>query len=135
MLSGYVRYSGGRANLDFADKRDLLRLLETGASPYFVLCGQNGSQLRSTEFNGFYAVEYAYVRERLLEDYRYVAEALQACGGQPIVSHARLADNVFETVYANGVHILVNYNRSDITLADGRTIPAKDYLMERSDAS
>lgn len=135
VLSGYVRYSGGRANLDFADKRDLLRLLETGASPYFVLCGQNGSRLRSTEFNGFYAVEYAYVRERLLEDYRYVAEALQACGGQPIVSHARLADNVFETVYANGIHILVNYNRSDVTLADGRTIPAKDYLMERSDAS
>ena len=135
VLSGYVRYTGGSSNLDFSDQSDRLRLLETGAAPACTLCAENGDQLRSSDFTEFYAIEYAYVGERIKEDYRYVAEAVGDCWGQPILGHTRLADNVYETVYANGVHILVNYNTYDVTLSDGRSVGACDYLREGGDAA
>ena len=44
--------------------------------------------------------------------------------GQIIVGHNELAADVFETVYENGVRIIVNYNDTEVTAA-GQQIPAQ----------
>ena len=132
VLSGYVRYTGGRINLDFADRNDYLRLLENGAAPYYLLCAENAEELRNTDFSDFYAIQYRYLEQKIADDYAWLSEALDGCWGQPITGHERLAEGVVRTTYAGGTRILINYNRFDVTLADGRTIPAQQYISERS---
>ncbi len=43
-----------------------------------------------------------------------------------MVSHARLTDGVFVSVYANGAKIYVNYNGFEY-VKDGITIPAEGF--------
>lgn len=132
VLSGYVRYTGGRINLDFSDRNDYLRLLESGAAPYYLLCAENAEELRNTDFSDFYAIQYNYLEQTITDDYAWLSEALDGCWGQPITGHERLAEGVVQTTYAGGTRILINYNRFDVTLEDGRTIPAQQYIRERS---
>ena len=70
--------------------------------------------------------------QKIADDYAWLSEALDGCWGQPITGHERLAEGVVRTTYAGGTRILINYNRFDVTLADGRTIPAQQYISERS---
>lgn len=45
--------------------------------------------------------------------------------------HRMLAEGVFETVYSDGHHTIVNYTDTDFSL-DGRTVSAQDVLLFRS---
>lgn len=43
--------------------------------------------------------------------------------------HRALADKVFETRYANGQRVVVNYTQQSYTLATGQIVPARGYLL------
>lgn len=58
------------------------------------------------------------LKETVLEQYRYVQEALEAVEGQVMTDHAVLAPDVSRTVYSGGTKIYVNYNQAAYT-ADG----------------
>ena len=45
-----------------------------------------------------------------------------------MISHEKLSEGVFKTVYENGIYVIVNYNRSMVQ-ADGINVEAGGYVM------
>ena len=43
-----------------------------------------------------------------------------------IISHEKLGEGVYQTVFENGVYVIVNYNRFAVQ-ADGKRIEAESY--------
>lgn len=75
-----------------------------------MLAADHVQRLKTTEHTAYYAVSYPVLKETVLEQYRYVQEALEAVEGQVMTDHAVLAPGVSRTVYSGGTKIYVNYN-------------------------
>ena len=54
----------------------------------------------------------------------------EAVGGREIVNHRMLAPQVFETTYAGGVKVTVNYSAEDFDAPSG-PVPAHDYIIDK----
>ena len=130
VYSGYVQYTGGRINLDFAEDNDWLRLLESGAAPYYLLCASGAEELHGSDLSEWYAVDYGLLREEMAERYAWLSRALDGCYGRTITAHERLASGVTRTTYESGVRLTLNFNDYAVTLPDGQTLAAGQYLRE-----
>ena len=61
---------------------------------------------------------------KALDEYRPFAQRRTAF----MDAHRKLADGVYETVYSDGWHTVVNYTEADFRF-DDRIVPAKDLLQ------
>ena len=57
-----------------------------------------------------------------------LAEVLTQVAGEKITDHRRLAPDVYETTYGNGIKVIVNYGFSDRVL-EGNRIPQRGFIM------
>ena len=64
------------------------------------------------------------------EVYEECASVREKIGTDEISGHRIIAENVFETTYANGTQVLVNYNLYDVELPDGSVLEAESYLLK-----
>lgn len=71
--------------------------------------------------------ESARIIKAMLDDYRGFSQRRLAF----MEEHKKLAPGVFETVYSDGWHTVVNYTDTDYCF-DGHTVPAKDLLQFRA---
>jgi hypothetical protein len=129
-VAGAMTCQSASLNLDEDIQTALLGCIESRTSPSFVLAADHVQRLKTTEHTAYYAVSYPVLKETVLEQYRYVQEALEAVEGQVMTDHAVLAPDVSRTVYSGGTKIYVNYNQAAYT-ADGLTVPAGGYAVQR----
>lgn len=128
-VSGHVVRAGTPANLsDIQGKPYLLRMLETGCVPYFVVTHSPSSDMKNTSSDRFYATTYSSIRNDILDLYDEVAQISGDLWSQRIVDHEVLMPEVFGTTYENGTTIIVNYRVTPVEV-DGVSIPAEDYLV------
>ena len=112
VLSGSVAYSSAPINLKADKQTELLRCIASGTSPTYLLAYKNVDRLKQSAYSYYYAVDFEYLRERALEGYTYVADALAAAEGSRLVAHEVLADGVTVSTFENGAEIAVNCNRT-----------------------
>ena len=85
-----------------------------------------------------YSVNYNYTFDRAVEIYNELNEVMADVVNLPITNHEEVsatysdsgaaADNVYSTTYGDDYKTFyVNYNKYDVTLSDGTTVPAKGY--------
>lgn len=126
VLMNNVAYSAPSINT-VADRQDyLLRCIESQSSPSFTLIYQNADVLKSTDYSGYYNVDFNINKEDFVSYYNYVKTALDGVVGVPIAEHDRLSTNVVRIRYENGVQLYINYGESEVTV-DGHTIEAQSY--------
>lgn len=82
--------------------------------------------MKDTEFDYLYSVNYEEWFGLAAEMYETVNGVLKHVSGQPITGHERLAEGVYRTVYGNGYEVIVNYNRTPVTV-NGVTIEAESF--------
>ena len=116
--------------VDAADDgtRMLLKALETNSRLYFrFICGDPEDLTYTDRDDLYYAVFSARLEEtRAL--YAAYAAAAEPLRGATVAEHRRVTDTVFETVYTNGAHVLVNYG-TQAFIADGHTAEAGGYAV------
>lgn len=129
VLRGYVDYATAPFNLStyLNDQDYILKVLEYGSHINFQWIYQSNDELKNTSFDHLYAVNYERWLDRAVEIYHEVNEVLKQVEGETIRSHERLADQVYRTMYDNGVYVIVNYGLEPITI-DGQTIEPQGYL-------
>lgn len=122
VVHGRISYSSGAYNLAQDPQTALLRMVEYGASPQFMLMSKGNEALRDTEYQ---ATLYSLCDEDWLDVIVEQASALQdyrtAVAGAAITAHDRAADGVYVTTYENGVRAAVNYTSQAVTV-DGVSI-------------
>jgi len=103
--------------------------LELGSIPKFTLTAENVDVLKYSEYREYFATEYAVVENRLKELYEEYSAGLEQIGSQEIINHVMLDENVFETSYASGAKVIVNYNKYPVNVA-GKQLDALGYLIQ-----
>ena len=132
VLHGYVEYAGTAINLDGDFEYSVLKAIESGASPYFILSyrHENTSELKSfTDFSKYYSIRYNIWKDDLFGTYKKLNDALKTVKYDTITEHEILDTRVVKVTYSGGTSFILNYNTKPVTV-DGETIPAMDFLKK-----
>jgi hypothetical protein len=133
-LHGLIPYYAEDSNNYEGDQRvHLLRMLEYGALPSYTMTYQPPSDLKRTTYDELLRGEYTVTEKPDAEEYAKVAEVLAPLAGATIEGHQSLMPKVYQTSYSDGTRIVVNYNRSSVTV-DGMTIDAFGFGIRKGAA-
>jgi hypothetical protein len=129
VIRGSIDYAGSPYNLSSSTnpRRYILQCLEYGASISFEWIYEPNEKMKDTDYSQLYAVYYGQWIDQAATMYQEVNQVLKKVLGQPIISHTRLAEGVYKTVYRNNIDVIVNYNSSPVTV-DGKTVGAESYI-------
>lgn len=130
VFHGYVAYSGSPLNLSYDFETDLLRVIEYGGAPYFQLMAADGSAIKNTEYSYLCSNNYDIWKDRLIQAYEKVNDALAPVQSLQMTGHQKLAEDLYRTDYENGWSVYVNYSDA-VQQADGTSIPAKGYALRQ----
>ncbi|MEJ6949730.1 DUF5696 domain-containing protein [Natronospora cellulosivora (SeqCode)] len=127
VLNGYIDFAGDPLNMS-QNHFSLLKSIEVGAIPYYRGSYEDSFAIKGTDFDHDYALNYRQWFEEAVEFYHLVDELLRDTYSERIVDHQRLEENVFKTVYSNGVAVIVNYNNYTVNI-DGLEVKGENFRV------
>ena len=126
---GSVEYASAAVNAQGDMTNALLKCVEFGAAPYFVVAYDNLLHLRTNSAGQVYChVDYTALKQEITDGYHFVAKALEQVRGSRMISYQAVSDTVVAVGYANGVTIVVNYGAQPATY-ESTSIAAKSYQV------
>ncbi len=128
---GYIDMFGPAMNFTDNMNQSVLRSIEYGVGLYYQLIYQESSFLKNTEYDLLYRSNYKDLMPEITANYQKVNEALQKVVTAEITDHRKLDENLFVTVYSNGVSIYVNYG-TEAAVADGVTVESQSFTVKES---
>jgi hypothetical protein len=123
VLSGYADLYSPYMNFSSNDTDSMLRLIEFGIYPSFVLTGESTYDLKQTASNDVYTSEYKYLKDRIDFYYSNINQTLSEVLGSEMVDHRIIEPGLVRVEYSNGKKILINYNNTDRTYEDVKIKP------------
>lgn len=88
ILHGYVQYAGSALNYSGSANYEVLRSIESGASPYYVLCYDNAAFMKDDEkLNKYYGVDYRTWYDDILVTYTELNAQLSDLQNYEIIDH------------------------------------------------
>ena len=131
VFSGKVNYSVESVNLSVSTRESFLKALETGSGLCYAFTAQNFAKTENTYLAHLYNSNYKDWLDIAARQYAELNEVYKKTEGGKIVAHNRIANDVTETTFENGLKIRFNYTTEDYTDANG-TISAMNYqIIER----
>lgn len=127
VLHGSVEYFAPFANYTANQREYMLRMVEYGAYPSYLLTFEPSWKLRNTLSDWLYASYFPDWKDEVAVVYRRVNEALGRVRGASVARRRVIDWGLVETVYDNGVHIAVNYRADEASVGPHR-IPPRDFL-------
>lgn len=128
VLAGYMPYYGEALNFSPNLQDDLLRHVDFGIYPSYLLTAEPTTNMLNTRSTWIYTSSYEQWGEQIRQSYAWMNALLSPVRGQPIIARQKLAQGVYATTYANGKTILVNYTTSPFS-SDKVTIAAKNAMI------
>jgi len=127
-LSGLVSCSVPAINLSSAPQRLILKAIETGSAPYYILADHDGKLLEDDYYQQYYSIDCDDWLDIAAAQYTEINRVLTAAGDRVIASHEKLAEDVYKTTFANGASVIVNYG-GEAYESGGGTVGPMDYLL------
>ncbi len=88
VLHGSVQFAGSPLNMEGNMEYAMLKAIENGASPYFILSYRNTQNLKENEyFSKYYSVRYDIWKEDIVETYNKLNDALYDVQDKFIIGH------------------------------------------------
>lgn len=128
-VRGLVPYTANPINLRNDAQNELLRMVEYGALPSLELTYEPTTKLQRTLEDRLWSSEYRTWIDDTVSQYNELESIYKAIANQTIADHEKLSNNVYQTTYANGTKVIVNYGSAS-AMVDGLSIPAAGYLMQ-----
>ena len=132
-IHGMKNYTGEAVNLAGDYQNVFLECAEYGAGLNFTFMKKDTDVLLDSAYSCYTGAAYDRWKEDLVPlILRYQTE-MAGLNSQRMTGHTELTRDLHRTEYEDGTRVYVNYGHSDAE-AEGLTIPARDYLVERGDA-
>lgn len=130
-LSGFVNYTSEPINLEHSPDTALIKALQNGAYPHYVL-GKSPSKelLQDTEYQSFVGIEAASVISLIKEQTQAFQEAVKQLGDYVIADYQILPNGVTKTIYQNGAAVLVNLTEKAVVV-NGEEIKPNSFRIEK----
>ncbi len=89
VLHGYVQYAGTPTNMASDSGYELLKIIENGANPYYMLSYQNLTKLKeaNSAYSKYYSVSFQIWLEDLIENYNKINDELGSLQTETIERH------------------------------------------------
>lgn len=118
VLHGYKEFSGTAINLAGDYRYELLKTIENGAYPYFILALENSSELIESGYTEYYSVRASIWLETIIDTYKELNAATNDVMYAKMVNHEFLdkESRVVRVTYDNGISFVINYTLNDYTL-------------------
>lgn len=100
--TGAVKYSGSPLNLSGDMKTAALKAIENGEVLSFTLAEKNTEYLSLSDYSDYCNVNYAALKETVIQYYNLYSETLARVSDEIITDHMLLSDKVTATVYESG---------------------------------
>ena len=140
VLHGYKQYAGTALNLAGDYTYQILKSIESGASPYFVVAKSNTAKLKDysgySDISQYYSVRYSIWTSDIINSYRTMNEALADVQSSEIRKHDILSSdgNIVYVEYANGISFCFNYGRTGYEFG-GETVPSNGFVKFDKDGN
>lgn len=131
VLHGYVNYTTCPVVQSVDRDITFLKSIETGADLLYTCTADDAFALRETRLANIYSSKISIWKKNAVEYYKENNAVNSKVWDQTITDHARVGEDVFKTVYANGVSVYVNYSDKDQTV-DGVTVKAENYVVKEA---
>ena len=151
VLHGYIQYAGSPTNMASDSDYELLKMIETGSNPYYMLSYQNISYIKENDWmNKYYSVSFDIWKEDMINTYQTMNSLFKDLQTQTIEDHTFLAgtrvhtaeeaagasedrfatdsDTIVRVTYSGGTQFYINYNDFDVTTEDGVEISANSFV-------
>lgn len=128
VLKGYIPYYAPFSNFNSNPEDQILRLIEYGAYPSFILTEESSNLLADTPSSHIYTSEFSIWKDDIISQYNKVKETLGQVESATIEGRNVPKSGIVEVSYSNGKTIIVNYTNSDYS-TDGITIGSKEYAV------
>ncbi|PLR99077.1 DUF5696 domain-containing protein [Bacillus sp. T33-2] len=133
VLKGYLPYFAPFSNFNANPEENVLRMIEYGAYPSFLLTDQPSSLLMDTPSKDVYTSEFSVWKDEIAEQYAKVEQSLGRVEGAAIVARDVPQAGIVEVSYSNGKMIIVNYTDKPYS-KDSIQVAAKDFaVVERGE--
>ena len=88
ILHGYVNYAGAPLNYSGSPAYDVLRAIENGAAPYYIICYQDSAYMKDDEnLSKYYGIDYNSWYDEILVTYHELNTMLGDIQSYEIVDH------------------------------------------------
>ena len=137
IIHGYIDFTGTAINLAGDYQYQLLKTIENGANPFFVIAYENTSELKNYNSNyllsKYYSVKYSIWFNDIIDTYNQLNNALKDVRYSLIVGHEFLdpTKKVVKVTYDNGTVFIINYLEEDYEITYGSeeiVIKANDFV-------
>lgn len=128
VLKGYMDYYAPYLNYSSNITEEILRMIEYGSYPSFILTYEPSYKLSDTPSKYIFTSEYESWKDIMLECYHEVDKALKYVMYSKIADREVLEEKVVKVEYENGVSIIVNYSDRDYSY-EGHNVASKDYIV------
>lgn len=128
VMSGYASLYSEPVNMVGNVEDMILRAVEYGVSPSFLLTEADETELKNTKFLQYYATSFDNWKE-MIKSVSEQLEDVENLFGKRIVDHEILSNGVRITTYETGEKIYVNRTDCKIDI-NGHTIQANGYYVE-----
>ena len=130
VLSGHMNYYAPVSNFSANSRQELLRMIDFGARPSFLLTSEPSHLLADTPSRDIFTSEFSLWEDTIAHYYHTVQEAFQATLGAHIMARDVLAPGVVQVTYSNNVSIIINYSQAAFRL-NHLIVEAESFLVVR----
>lgn len=126
LLRGYIDCYSPYLNFSSNEKVDVLKCIEYGVYPSYLVTKEESYNLADTLSSNYYATTFDNCKEAIVNNYRYINDALKQVIGCEITNRETLKLGVYKVTYSNSKVIVVNYTDDDYDYL-GNTIASLEY--------
>ena len=130
VLHGSVYYTTDAENLFYDTQRQILRWIETGAVPYYVLTYKRSEELAYTDYNHLFTSYYVDWIDVAAERYHEFNREFGDFFNLEMTDHLKLTESVIRVTYSDGSRVYVNYGEAPESV-EGITVEGMDYRVIR----
>ncbi len=88
VFHGYINYAGTATGMASDIDREILRMIENGAAPFFTIAYQNTSTLKDdSSYSDYYSIDYSICFDQIVETYKIVNAQLADLQTATITDH------------------------------------------------
>lgn len=113
-------------NLSADSAVDVLRAVESGVSPAFVLTSDINTALAETQSGEYYASNYEGNKEEIIGFITKTSDFFSKIGDTQIISYSILGDNASSTRFSNGTVVWVNRSQKVLEV-DGKVLKGMSF--------
>ncbi|MBI9010101.1 MAG: hypothetical protein JEZ05_08715 [Tenericutes bacterium] len=115
VLSGLLDTYSPYQNFSSSSKVELLKMVDYGVYPSYILTNETAYALQNTELRQIYSSSYNTWKTKIKNDYEFIYKALNSIINAKVISRSYEDIGVYKISYSNGVDIYVNYTNDQIT--------------------